>query len=487
MIKFRKLLHAAAGTAMVLSMTLLAPGMAFAADQTYSANTTIALTSPAINFTILANSVSTTLTVDTGGFTVVVPPSGTFTVTSASRDLNMSGNSSATVVSLSCSSGTARLVITAGASAETISVSPTSGQCISGGGGGGGGGGGAPSNPSPTISSFTASPSSISAGESSTLSWNVANATSLSVNQGVGTLPNIATGTKTVTPSVTTTYTLTVGNANGTVTASATVTIAGTTPAPATPEVPVNPAVPGTPAPPGAHSNGTLVLDGSTIYLIKDGQRYGFRDASEYKSHGFTFSQAVAASDTDKSLPMASGNIIKALEGTLVLDASDNKTVYMIGTNNTKRGFASAEVFKALGYSFANLPKINLTDYTVGAVITSSTDSHPEGALVLEGKTVWWILGGLRQGFESMAVFNTYGFATSKIVKANAADLALSEGALVKFRDGTLVKDGSDYYLISDGKKLQFASASDLTAKGYKTANAIKAGLANYESGGAVQ
>ena len=86
-----------------------------------------------------------------------------------------------------------------------------------------------------------------------------------------------------------------------------------------------------------------------------------------------------------------------------------------------------------------------------------------------------------------MAVFNTYGFAAGKIVKANAADLALPQGALIKFRDGTLVKDGSTYYLISDGKKLSFASASDLAAQGYKKANAISASLANYELGGNVQ
>ncbi len=266
-------------------------------------------------------------------------------------------------------------------------------------------------------------------------------------------------------------------------TPASTTTPATTTPVSTTPTIPV---VPGTLAPAGAHPNGTLVLDGSTIYLVKDGQRYGFRDAKEYQSHGYNFGQAVAANAQDKAMPQAEF-VQKALQGTLVLDASDNRTVYMIGTGNTKRGFATADVFKALGYSFANLPKINLSDYPAGPAITIATDTHPEGALVLEGKTVWWILGGVRQGFESMAVFNTYGFATSKIVKANAADLGLTHGSLVKFRDGTLVSEGGLYYLISDGKKLSFASASDLTSRGYKTSNAISAGLTNYESGGSVQ
>jgi hypothetical protein len=240
------------------------------------------------------------------------------------------------------------------------------------------------------------------------------------------------------------------------------------------------------PAPSGSHPNGTLVLgsDGKTVYLIKDGQRYAFRDAAEYKSHGFSFSQIVPASPTDNALPLVTGNIIKALEGTLAIDSADGKTVYMIGLNNTKRGFSSAKVFSELGYSFANLPKINLSDYQLGPVINVSTEAHPEGSLVRETNgTVWWILGGKRQGFESLAVFNTYGFAITRIVKINTADLALPQGPLVKFRDGTLVKDGDAYYLISDGKKLAFASVAVLVSKGYQTSNAIIASLANYTAG----
>jgi len=106
---------------------------------------------------------------------------------------------------------------------------------------------------------------------------------------------------------------------------------------------------------------------------------------------------------------------------------------------------------------------------------------------VLDGKTIWWVRGNARQGFESEAVFNTYGFSFAKVVPANAADKALAQGSLVKFRDGTLVKDGATYYLISDGKKLKFSSAADLAAKGYKTGNVISANLQKYELGGTVQ
>jgi len=77
----------------------------------------------------------------------------------------------------------------------------------------------------PTITAFTASPTSIHLGESSTLSWTVSNATSCAINQGVGAV-SATTGTKSVSPTATTVYTLTATNADGSRTANCTVTVA---------------------------------------------------------------------------------------------------------------------------------------------------------------------------------------------------------------------------------------------------------------------
>ncbi|MGZ6372084.1 MAG: hypothetical protein ACXWL8_01670 [Candidatus Limnocylindria bacterium] len=76
--------------------------------------------------------------------------------------------------------------------------------------------------PAPAITSFGATPASIGAGASSTLSWTVSNATSLSIDHGVGA---VAGSSVVVTPAVTTTYTLTATGVGGTVTATTTVTV----------------------------------------------------------------------------------------------------------------------------------------------------------------------------------------------------------------------------------------------------------------------
>jgi hypothetical protein len=76
-----------------------------------------------------------------------------------------------------------------------------------------------------SIISFNAEPSSISAGESSNLSWNVSGATTITIDQGVG---NVAlTGTRAVTPAATTVYTITAYGSSGSATATTQVVVTG--------------------------------------------------------------------------------------------------------------------------------------------------------------------------------------------------------------------------------------------------------------------
>jgi len=79
----------------------------------------------------------------------------------------------------------------------------------------------------PTISSFTASPTSITLGGISALSWTTSGATTLNIAPG-NLASTSASGTVNVSPETTTTYVLTATNAAGSVTASAKVTLTST-------------------------------------------------------------------------------------------------------------------------------------------------------------------------------------------------------------------------------------------------------------------
>jgi hypothetical protein len=94
----------------------------------------------------------------------------------------------------------------------------------------------------PTITSFTASPSSITLGSSSVLSWDASNASTIAI---AGAALNIATSTLTGTVSVVPSakgsflYTLTASNSNATSTATTTVTVAAPPPPPPPTSTPV--------------------------------------------------------------------------------------------------------------------------------------------------------------------------------------------------------------------------------------------------------
>ena len=78
--------------------------------------------------------------------------------------------------------------------------------------------------PKPSISQFTAEPSTVTQGSPSTLRWRIDNASDLSIDQGIGTLTS-SVGSRTVTPSVDTTYTLVAKGVGGTTSASVTVNV----------------------------------------------------------------------------------------------------------------------------------------------------------------------------------------------------------------------------------------------------------------------
>jgi hypothetical protein len=77
----------------------------------------------------------------------------------------------------------------------------------------------------PVISSFLANPASINSGSSSALTWATSGATSISITPGSFT-STAASGSTTINPAATTTYTLTASNSSGSVTSTAKVTIA---------------------------------------------------------------------------------------------------------------------------------------------------------------------------------------------------------------------------------------------------------------------
>lgn len=221
------------------------------------------------------------------------------------------------------------------------------------------------------------------------------------------------------------------------------------------------------------HPDGGVVLgkDKKTVYVISSGKKRGFATPEEYNSQGFVFSDILKATASDLQLP--EGPVVPFADGTLVLDTSDGRTIYMID-NSTKRGFATADVFTGLGYAFNKAVKGNLKNYPTGAPVTSAVEPHPEGALVRDGDKVYKIFQDGKKRILSQDVLNSWHWTENKIVKANDADLKLLEIGLMPYRDGTLVKSSTGgIYVVSNGELRPFSNMKRFSQFGYKLESVI--------------
>ncbi|HEX6804017.1 MAG TPA: peptidoglycan-associated lipoprotein Pal [Terriglobales bacterium] len=90
-----------------------------------------------------------------------------------------------------------------------------------------------PPPPAAPTASLTASPETIDKGQSSTLTWQTTNATDISIDNGIGAVQ--ATGSRQVSPTESTTYTLTAKGDGGTQSATARVTVNAPPPPPPPP------------------------------------------------------------------------------------------------------------------------------------------------------------------------------------------------------------------------------------------------------------
>jgi len=111
----------------------------------------------------------------------------------------------------------------------------------------------------PFIGTFSSSPSTINPGGTSTLSWDMTGANSVSIDNGIGQVAVV--GTRVITPASSTTYTLTATNSSGTFTRSAMTTVNPPVWQPSTPSIT-----------PGNITVG--IIPGESGSLVKSGQNY---------------------------------------------------------------------------------------------------------------------------------------------------------------------------------------------------------------------
>lgn len=237
------------------------------------------------------------------------------------------------------------------------------------------------------------------------------------------------------------------------------------------------------------YPDGTLIqAKGSPdIWLISGGRKRKFSSYSAFASR-FKEEQVVSVTADDLS-NYQTGDPIKFPNYSLV--QTPDKKIYLL-VDNEKRPFASATVFKKIGFNPAEIDQASLEDlgsYTVGKAITA-TSTNVLGTLMQDTKTggVYYVDNGTKAPLTDKILLTTL-FAGKKITKATAKTLsAYKTVSPVLFPDGTLLKkdDFPTVYLISNGKKRAFADDITFNALGYNAKNIIPVSskfLYNYPNG----
>ncbi len=185
------------------------------------------------------------------------------------------------------------------------------------------------------------------------------------------------------------------------------------------------------------NSSGTcLINQNGTYFLLQNGSKKGITNPGMLYSYGYEFADAVAAGESD--IALSAGDILLPEDGALVKKPND-PTVFLIDSRQ-KRGFVSSEVFSGLGFKFSSVLTVTapeLDRMTLGPVINNATAAHTNGLSVSDGGTVYYIYGGARLPYPSLAVYNSWNKDNdfTAVVPANDADRQLPVGNYVAMRN----------------------------------------------------
>src|SRR5579872_864009 len=176
------------------------------------------------------------------------------------------------------------------------------------------------------------------------------------------------------------------------------------------------------------HAPGANVLGpNGTVYYIDSNQYLRpYSSAGAFLSYGNSFSSIVPATDGDLALPQ--GAIMPPRDGSVI---NDKGTVYLI-TNGGRSGFASSQVFTALGYKWSQVINADTSFLPTLPPITDSSAAHQTGALVNDNGTIY-IIGpdNTKIGVPSPSILFSWGYTFKDIVPANSSDHALPQGSVL--------------------------------------------------------
>jgi hypothetical protein len=265
-------------------------------------------------------------------------------------------------------------------------------------------------NQGPQIVQFSANPGTINPGQSSTLTWQVNNATNISIAPVIG---NVAgNGSSGVTPAQTTTYTLTASNQYATVSANVTVAVTAPTPPPAQLPVitsftanPTSSPSPGTPVvltclATGARPGGVLIagyypVNQSGNLTVTPEQTTTYTCLA-VNSAGYSVTSTLTV-PVGSAAPGNGGPVFNLPGGNVVQTLNPNYTIDLTSTTSSSGSYPITYMTQVLGNTFDTVtnptsatPTVNLVPYesSVQVLITAADSKGRSSTYTL---TIYYI------------------------------------------------------------------------------------------------
>lgn len=232
---------------------------------------------------------------------------------------------------------------------------------------------------------------------------------------------------------------------------------------------------------PRQHPDGTLIRPSGSqnLFMVRDSGNSPIGSVAVLISHFIDLREFKTATSGDTGAQGRSGLYFR--EGTLIKGSGPDVFVIDETAPNTfaKRKITSNQAFNDLGYTPTDVLVVNdgALSITSGGDITDAT-VHPDGTVINDNGTLYLLESGAKRLIGSPGVYISNRLAAAKLKPATSADVSLTSGPNMAYREGALVRgSGSTVYVIDHDtgtvKKRQFGSLQGFIELGYTNSDVI--------------
>ena len=282
----------------------------------------------------------------------------------------------------------------------------------------------------PVINSFTASPETVSSGQSVILSWDVSNATTVTIQPAIGSVS--PSGAEQVLPTRTTTYTLTATNEGESATSAVTVTV--TSAVTGKPDLVVTDVWFSAIFYYKLKNQGAVDAEGSQSYIYID----DYKEASDYVQPLAAGEERTESFSNFQWGPAPSGMVSKIAINIKICADADNAIAESDEDNNC----GSMNYGAGFSYSFVDNAHLATWRSGAGKLKWPMVSSSSKGAAFVHTDTLYTYPEQVSQGGE----LGTFGEVYSKYGETRIREIEIPRDAKftarVGFKDGAAATDG---------------------------------------------